>query len=56
LTLITIILETVPFEPGAGGTVRQIWQAFGDQLPRFASDRSALWERCNVAGAQLSGH
>ncbi len=53
LTLITIMLETVPFEAGAAGTVRRIWQAFGDRLPRVASDRSELWERCNVAGAQL---
>lgn len=55
LTLITIMLESAPFEPGAAGTVRRIWQAFGDQLPHVASDRSALWERCNVAGAQLPG-
>ncbi len=38
LTLITIKLETVPFEPGAAGTVRRTLQAFGDRLPRVASD------------------
>jgi hypothetical protein len=52
LALLEILLAASPMNALASGAARRIWQAFPD-VPLAASDYSAMWERCNVAGASL---
>ena len=53
LTMLRTLLNAAVVESSVHAAMRRIWQSFGDRLPRVASDQSALWERCNVAGAAL---
>ena len=53
VTLIEIALAGGTLTPLAAGTVRLIWQSFGDRLPTMGVEQSALWDRCNTAGAAL---
>lgn len=54
LTLIEIMLGGAPQLDHSGAeTVRRIWQSFGTNLARAASDHSDLWDRCNAQGAAL---
>ena len=52
LALLELLLAVAPMSPPAAGAARRIWQAFPD-VPLAASDYSAMWERCDVAGAGL---
>lgn len=53
LTLLQALVAHGSSESTATSAMRRIWQSYGDRLPRVASDQSALWERCNVLGANL---
>jgi hypothetical protein len=33
--------------------IEQIWESFGDQLPRIMAERTALWKLCLEVGAEL---
>ena len=52
LALLELLVAVAPMSPPAAGAARRIWQAFPD-VPLAASDYSAMWERCDVAGAGL---
>jgi hypothetical protein len=53
LSMINILLGLGALGPTDAGSVRRIWQGWGAQLPVKAVEQSALWERCNTAGAAL---